>query len=144
VGVVTLVTFRAAMIDAVLASRPTMGTLMRYATPADLYHAVKHAWSAETIPDAFDPANPCRNQCAVTALATQHFFGGEIMKTATKGGTHFYNRIDDRYWDLATDQFDEPIPYDNSPSSTVEAHEHATPAQLAVLLANLESVPQEA
>ncbi len=116
---------------------------MRYETPADFYHTVKRAWSAETIPDAFDPLNPCRNQCAVTALATQHLFGGEIFKTATKGGTHFYNRIDGRYWDLAADQFDEPIPYDNSPSSTEEAHEHATPAQLAALLANVERLHQE-
>lgn len=115
---------------------------MRYATPIDLYHAVKHGWGPETISSAFDPADPCRNQCAVTALATQHFFGGDIMKTATKGGTHFYNRIDGRYWDLATDQFDEPIPYDNTPSSTEEAHEHATPVQLAALLANLERVPR--
>ncbi len=116
---------------------------MRYANPADFYHAVKQAWSAETIPDPFDPLNPCRNQCAVTALATQRVFGGEIFKTATKGGTHFYNRIDGRYWDLATDQFDEPIPYDNSPSSIEEAHEHATPAQLAILLANVERLNQE-
>ena len=107
-----------------------------FPTPIEFYHAVKHAWSAETACGAFDPANPCRNQCAVTALATQQVFGGELVRTATKGGTHFYNRIDGRYWDLAADQFDEPIPYDNTPSSIDEAHEHATPEQVAALLAN--------
>ena len=98
---------------------------------------LEHAWSAETVCGSFDPANPCRNQCAVTALATQRLFGGEIVKSATKGGTHFYNCIEGRYWDLAADQFDEPIPYDNTPSSTGEAHEHATPEQVAALLANV-------
>lgn len=109
-------------------------------SPADPYHVVKRAWSQETVSTSFDPANPCRNQCAVTALATNHFFGGDIVKTATKGGTHFYNRIDGRYWDLATNQFDEPIPYDNAPSSALEAHEHATSDQLASLLANIQAV----
>ena len=81
---------------------------------------------AETIADPFDPANPCRNQCAVTALAVHHHFGGGIIRTATKGGTHFYNLIDGRYWDLATDQFNEPIPYDNTPSSVEEAARDAS------------------
>ena len=114
-----------------------MDATVSFATPIEFYHAVKLAWSVETVCGAFDPANPCRNQCAVTALATQRLFGGEIVKTATKGGTHFYNRIDGRYWDLAADQFDEPIPYDNTPSSIDEAHEHATPEQVAALLANI-------
>lgn len=116
-----------------------MVAAVSFADPIALYHAVKQSWSAETISDPFDPANPCRNQCAVTALAVHHHFGGDIMKTATKGGTHFYNRIDGRYWDLATDQFDEPIPYDNQPTSTDEAHEHATPAQLEMLLRNIDA-----
>ncbi len=110
---------------------------MTYESPIEFYHAVKHAWSAETITDPFDPANPCRNQCAVTALAVQHHFGGDIVKSETKGGTHFYNHIDGRYWDLATDQFDEPVPYDNTPSSIDEAHQHASPERLAKLLANV-------
>jgi hypothetical protein len=114
-----------------------MGARMTFATPIDLYHVVKRAWSADTIATPFDPANPCRNQCAVTALAVHQLFGGDIVTTATKGGTHFYNRIDGRYWDLAADQFDEPIPYENRPSTVAEAHEHATPAQLAALLANI-------
>jgi len=73
------------------------------------------------------------------ALAVQRLMGGEIVKTRTKGGTHFYNLIDGRYWDLAADQFDEPIPYENLPTSADEAFEHATPAQLDALLANIAS-----
>lgn len=112
---------------------------LTFATPIDLYHVVKKSWGPDSIPDPFDPANPCRNQCAVTALAVRHYFGGDIFKTATKGGTHFYNRIDGRFWDLATDQFDEPIPYDNTQTSPEEAHEHASPAHLAALIANIEA-----
>ncbi|MEY4239126.1 MAG: hypothetical protein RL339_1727 [Pseudomonadota bacterium] len=107
---------------------------MKLDSPIAMYHVIKHCWSGETIPDAFDPANPCRNQCAVTALALQHLMGGDIVKTATKGGTHFYNRIDGRYWDLATDQFDEPIPYDNTLTTAAEAFEHASEAHLQALL----------
>ncbi|MFM9936737.1 MAG: hypothetical protein ACKVOL_11130 [Novosphingobium sp.] len=107
---------------------------MTFESPSDLYHVVKRSWSAVTIAGPFDAANPCRNQCAVTALAVQRHFGGGIIKTATKGGTHFYNLIDGRYWDLGADQFDEPIPYDNTTSSTDEAHQHASPEHLSALL----------
>ena len=113
---------------------------MSFASPTELYHVVKHAWSADTVSTPFDTANPCRNQCAVTALAVQHHFGGDIVNTKTKGGTHFYNRVAGRYWDLAADQFDEPIPYENNVSSRDEAFDHATPDQLAVLLINIEKL----
>jgi hypothetical protein len=107
--------------------------------PIELYHLVKNAWSQATVSTEFLAENPCLNQCAVTALATQNLLGGEIVKTVTKGGTHFYNLIEGRYWDLAADQFDEPIPYDNIESSISEAFEHATPAQLASLLKGIRS-----
>jgi hypothetical protein len=112
---------------------------MSFVSPVDLYHAVKMSWSSESISTPFDATNPCRNQCAVTALAVQKHFGGEIVKTETKGGTHFYNLIDGRYWDLAADQFDEPIPYDNTRSSALEVYEHATSAHLATLLCNIDA-----
>ena len=113
---------------------------MTFTSPIDLYHVVKQAWSAETVSTPFDAANPCKNQCAVTALAVQRHFGGEIANTKTAGGTHFYNKIGNSYWDLAADQFDEPIPYDNCPSSSEEAFDHATPEQLAHLLSNIEKL----
>lgn len=116
-----------------------METAMKFQCPTDLYHVVKHSWSAETISDPFDATNPCRNQCAVTALAVQHHFGGDIVKTATKGGTHFYNHIEGRYWDLAADQFDEPIPYDNFLTDAAEAHEHASVVHLQALLRNIDA-----
>lgn len=110
-----------------------------FQTPIEFYHIVKMSWSGDTIDGEFDPTNPCRNQCAVTALAAQHYFGGDIVKTATKGGTHFYNLIDGRYWDIAADQFDEPIPYDNILTDAAEAYDHATPQQLTALLSTIEA-----
>jgi hypothetical protein len=113
---------------------------MSFSSPADLYHLLKRAWSPETVATPFDKANPCRNQCAVTALAVRHYFGGDIAKTSTTGGIHFYNRIDDTFWDLAADQFDEPIPYQNIESTEAEALEHSTPAQFSQLIHNIEEM----
>jgi hypothetical protein len=108
--------------------------------PIELYHVVKRAWSEESCCSGWTPDNPCRNQCSVTALAVEHHFGGEIVTTPTKGGTHFYNRIDGAYWDLAADQFDEPIPYANHPSSREAALADSSAEKLAILLANIERV----
>ncbi len=108
-----------------------------FETPIQLYHVLKTSWTEETCCDGWDAQNPCKNQCSVTALAVQHFFGGDIVTTATKGGTHFYNRIDGVYWDLAADQFDEPIPYANTPSSVEAALADSSAAKLDVLLANI-------
>ena len=106
----------------------------RFASPIDFYYVVKACWSPDTCVSGWSANNPCRNQCSVTALAVQHFFGGDILKTRTKGGTHFYNRVGTAKWDLATDQFDEPIPYEDLASSTAEALADATPECFAVLL----------
>ncbi len=108
-----------------------------FADPLALYRIVRLAWSAETT-GSFDPARPARNQCSVTALAVQHYFGGEIVKTATDGGTHFYNRLGNTYWDLSVEQFDEPIPMEGIASSAEEALADSSPARLAQLLAEIE------
>lgn len=110
-----------------------------FATLIELYHVIKRAWSEATCCDGWDAANPCKNQCSVTALAVYHFFGGQILTTATKGGKHFYNRIGDACWDLAADQFDEPIPYSNTPSSVAEALADSSPAKLEILLVNIKA-----
>ena len=113
---------------------------MEFRDPIELYHVVKRAWSEETCCSGWTADNPCRNQCSVTALAVQHVFGGDIVKTRTKGGTHFYNRIGGAYWDLAADQFSEPVPYENLESDRDEALRDTTPEKLRILLANIERV----
>ena len=110
--------------------------MLAFADPVALHRALRaHGWSAKTVSADFDPARPARNQCSVTALAVQSIFGGDIVKTPTSGGTHFYNAIDGVYWDLTIEQFDAPIPFANLPSSRDEALADASPEKLAALLA---------
>ena len=108
-----------------------------FSDPVDFYHVVRGGWSGATT-SAFDPARPARNQCSVTALAVQHYFGGEILKTPTVGGTHFYNQIDGVRWDLSIEQFDAPIPFADLPSSRAEALTDCSPVQLAALIDYIE------
>lgn len=54
--------------------------------------------------------NPAKGQCGVTALVVNDFFGGEILKTVTTEGWHFYNKIENSRFDLTKSQFfKEPI-----------------------------------
>lgn len=110
----------------------------RFADPLALYRSLRGGWSAETASGPFDRDNPAQNQCSVTALAVQHFFGGEIVKTPTAGGTHFYNRIGGVAWDLSIGQFREPIPFADLPSSTAEALADSSPDKLKRLLRAVE------
>ncbi|WP_317202528.1 hypothetical protein [Janthinobacterium sp.] len=90
-----------------------------FATPLDLYRSISRVWSGDTSSptDAWSEANPAQNHCSITSLVVQDYFGGEILTTKTSGGTHFYNLIDGRKWDLTARQFAEPVPYDDTPSS---------------------------
>ena len=110
----------------------------RFVSPIELYHVVRRCWSPNTCVSGWSQENPCRNQCSVTALAVQHYFGGDILKTNTKGGTHFYNCLAGKRWDLATDQFNEPIPYEDLPSTTAEALSDATHERFKILLESIE------
>jgi hypothetical protein len=91
--------------------------------PIELYRVICGLWSAKTAspPQSWSPENPARNHCSVTALVVQDVFGGDILKTRTAGGTHFYNSIGGQRWDLTMSQFQEPIPFDDTPSSRDEA-----------------------
>lgn len=94
-----------------------------FSDPLGLYRALRSLWSASTAspPESWSSANPAKNHCSVTALLVQDAFGGDILKTRTSGGTHFYNLIDGTRWDLTMSQFSEPIPFDDVPSSRSEA-----------------------
>ena len=102
-----------------------------------LRRRLPRAWSAETS-TLSSADNPARGQCSVTALAVQRLCGGDIVKTETPGGTHFYNRIGRATHDLTRSQFHSPIRYDDAPSSAEEALADTTPAQLEALLKALE------
>ena len=63
---------------------------------------------------------------------------GDILKTRTPGGTHFYNSIDGVRWDFTISQFDRPVPFEDLPSSRDEAMADTSPEQYAALLGRVE------
>jgi hypothetical protein len=86
-----------------------------FATPVELYRVLTDTWSAQTASPSTGWTSdvPAMNHCSVTSLIVQDYFGGDIVSTKTKGGTHFYNLIDGTKWDLTVSQFAEPIPFDD-------------------------------
>ncbi|OHV78382.1 hypothetical protein LCM4579_26510 [Ensifer sp. LCM 4579] len=99
---------------------------------AALQQALEHAWSP-TSSSKYSVENPLRGQCSVTALVVQDVFGGEILKTRTGAGMHFYNRIDGERHDLTLSQFDEPIQFDDVASTRDEAFADTSDAQYRAL-----------
>ncbi|WP_044639809.1 YunG family protein [Risungbinella massiliensis] len=86
----------------------------------ELKHVLQRVWSIKSS-SKWTPQNPAKGQCGVTALVVHDIFGGEIMKTNTVGGWHFYNRINGENYDLTESQFYEPIKYMDVPSNREEA-----------------------
>lgn len=117
----------------------TVTTPTTFSTPLDLYRAISRVWSGATSSPthAWSPSTPAKNHCSITSLIVQDYFGGEILRTRTPGGTHFYNAIDGRKWDLTVSQFDEPIPYDDTASTREEAMADTSPEKYALLAARL-------
>jgi hypothetical protein len=110
-----------------------------FATPLDLYRSISRVWSGDTSSptDAWSPSNPAQNHCSITSLVVQDHFGGEILTTKTVGGTHFYNLIDGKKWDLTVSQFAEPVPYDDTPSSREAALADTSEQKYALLTSRL-------
>ncbi|WP_430365587.1 YunG family protein [Trinickia sp. NRRL B-1857] len=113
----------------------------KFATPIELYRVISRVWSADTSSPtgAWSPSNPAQNHCSITALVVQDYFGGEILCTRTTGGTHFYNVIDGKKWDITVSQFNEPIPYDDAVSSRESALADTSPEKYALLTSRLEA-----
>jgi hypothetical protein len=113
----------------------------KFATPIDLYRVISRVWSGDTASPtgAWSPSNPAQNHCSVTALVVQDVFGGDILCTRTVGGTHFYNVVDSKKWDITVSQFREPIPYDDTASSRDAALADTSPEKYALLRARLEA-----
>ena len=70
---------------------------------------------------------------SVTALVVQDVLGGDILRTRTAGGTHFYNLVDGVRWDFTVSQFDRPIPFEDTPASRAEAMADTSSAQYDAL-----------
>jgi len=66
------------------------------------------AWCKETATKGdWTPDNPSLNQCAITALVVQDYFGGDLLRCLmTNGDSHYWNRLPDgTEVDLTEDQF---------------------------------------
>lgn len=120
----------------------TLITMTAFATPIDLYRALASVWAADTASPAegWSATTPARNHCSVTSLVVQDHFGGEILKTATSGGAHFYNSIGGRRWDLTVSQFAEPIPFEDVPASRALALADTSERKYALLVERLAHV----
>lgn len=103
-----------------------------YPSISALRQALEHAWSLASS-SKYSIENPARGQCGVTALVVQDIFGGEILKTRTDEGMHFYNRIAGERHDLTLSQFDGPIPFDDIISSRDGALADTSDAQYRAL-----------
>jgi len=103
---------------------------------------LRDAWSAESS-SLYTEDNPACGQCPVTALVIQDRFGGEIRKTPTEDGPHFYNSIGGQCYDLTAEQFDDPPSYLDLPSDREEAFAHANAEQYAALAKRFRTVSPE-
>ncbi|MBI4154324.1 hypothetical protein HY501_03230 [Candidatus Woesearchaeota archaeon] len=71
--------------------------------------ALNNSWSPETT-NSWEPENPSRGQCAVTAVVINDFFSGEILCSDAilpdgKKESHYYNVINGEEVDLTRQQF---------------------------------------
>ena len=57
--------------------------------------------------------NKCLGMCAITALIVNDYFGGDICKMYVNGISHYFNLIDGKVIDLASQQFENKIKYVN-------------------------------
>ncbi len=101
--------------------------------PIAIVAALEQSWSLETSRQ-WTVQNPAAGQCNVTAIVVQELFGGDILKTPTPGGDHFYNVIDGKRYDFTASQFEQPIAYHDVPSDRREAEGRGREAEVAALL----------
>lgn len=84
-------------------------------TVDDLRPLIRAAWGPDTCypdsRDSWDPDNPARDQCGMTALVVQDVLGGdlilgEVHVNGSKVGNHYWNQLPDgTVVDLTGDQF---------------------------------------
>lgn len=105
---------------------------MTFKTPEEFSALLSQAWSLESSA-SYTPQNPAKGQCSVSSLVAQDIFGGDILTTKTRGGTHFYNRIEGKRYDFTISQFDDEISFDDRPSNREEAFGDTSDVQYKAL-----------
>lgn len=67
---------------------------MVFKTIKELSFALLKAWNSDTAKGDWRKDIPSLNQCAVTALIVQDYFGGELMRCPLNDGdSHYWNRL---------------------------------------------------
>ena len=77
----------------------------------ELFAVLEQCWAKDTAYPACQAEwlsnDPSYGQCAITATLVHDMFGGTIHKIKVSGGgTHYFNKLNGRYVDLAREQFD--------------------------------------
>jgi hypothetical protein len=58
--------------------------------------AFLYAWDEDTCQGEWNPQIPSLNQCAVTALVVQDYFGGEMIRCSlSDNDSHYWNKLPD-------------------------------------------------
>ena len=72
-----------------------------------LRKALEKSWSADTALGKWTADCPSLNQCAVTSMIVQDYFGGDLLRCeCNDGDSHYWNRLTDgTQVDLTSDQF---------------------------------------
>ncbi|MFM9278772.1 YunG family protein [Paenibacillus jiagnxiensis] len=94
--------------------------------------ALLESWSLQTS-SKWTTDNPACGQCGVTALVVQDRLGGEILKTMTAGGWHYYNRVNNNVYDFTASQFAGEIEYLHVLSSRTDAFGYTNQEQYDAL-----------
>ena len=100
--------------------------------PEQVARALRKSWSPAS-GRQWTAENPAAGQCSVTALLVYELFGGELLKTSTPEGDHFYNRIGGCRYDFTDSQFTQPITYSDLVATRSDAECGATGPEFAAL-----------
>lgn len=69
-----------------------------------VHHALEKSWEEAYNPLRTRYHNPAKCMDRITSLLVYDIFGGDILKTPTKNGWHFYNRIEGKRIDFTNVQ----------------------------------------
>jgi hypothetical protein len=97
-----------------------------------ILRALREAWSGDSS-TKWSASNPAAGQCSPTALVVQDRFDGELLKTRSGAGWHFYNQIRGVRYDFTAGQFENPPEYMDLPASREEVMADCTEIQYQTL-----------
>ncbi|MCR4855419.1 MAG: nucleoside triphosphate pyrophosphohydrolase family protein [Erysipelotrichaceae bacterium] len=93
----------------------------------ELYDALKECWSYETcaprMADDWSKGNPSLGQCSITSFLVQEILGGKVYGIELPDGSyHCFNVLEDRIFDLTSEQFEKRLDYGKSVEQDREKH----------------------